>query len=187
MLTPGSGPLQDSIHGLSELPCPRGALGALLSPLPCPGESLCPLHPHPGSREQLPGVPEAALALALKGFTGTGDPESWAHRTVGLPIQSPSVPHSLPLPETPPHPHLLSAPGRSLSLQDGRDAVLRSLPPPPLPEGRAELLEPRREQRLETLGSLSKSGPSEHSWRLMGGLARESSLRPLVLLGPAGH
>ena len=134
-------------------------------------------------------APESSsLALALKGFTGTGDPESRAHGTVGLPIQGPpAVPRPLPLPETPLHPHLLSAPGRSLSLKYGGDTVLRSLPPPPLPEGRAELLEPCREQRLETLGSLSKSGPSEQSWCLMGGLTRESSLLPLVLLGPDGH
>ena len=68
-----------------------------------------------------------------------------------------------------------------MSLTYGRDAVLRSLLPPPLPEGRAELLEPCREQRPETLGSLSMAGPTEQPRCLMGGLARESSLQTLVL------
>ena len=68
-----------------------------------------------------------------------------------------------------------------MSLKYGRDAVLRTLLPPPLPEGRAELLEPCREQRPETLGSLSMAGPTEQPRCLMGGLARESSLQTLVL------
>lgn len=92
----------------------------------------------------------------------------------------PSVPNPLPLPKTPPHPNLLSASG--LSPKPGQDAVLRSFLQPPLPEGRAELLETCRErgrerEATETLGTPSESPALWNSLGfLMGGLASAGSL-----------